>query len=256
MLRQLTVTLLAVLTVTGAGAQAGKIRISGTADIFVAPDVAQVVFSVTSEDPEQATAEQKAAAQVKEILDAIQALKLPKLQTRTPPSQTKKQEAWPPPGGSLGGGGGSYGGTPRKAGYVVGTVIEVWFEGEAVTLEAGVNKIMTIAQTHGAANIAPDITCRDLEAVRQKALAAATKLAIQRAQTMAKAAGVHITGYSYIGPCPETARVWTGNPTVFKGPTGFGGGYSGGWGSGGGAPPIIEVHNTQVSATVYVTATY
>jgi uncharacterized protein YggE len=249
MLKRGTVVLLAVLTVAVAGAETGKIRASATADLFAPPDVAQVVFSVTSEDPVQAQAEAKQAAQVKEILEAIQGLKLPKLVTRTPPSQTTKQEAWPPPGAV------GYGGTPRKAGYVVGTVIEVGFDGDPATLERGLNQVMTIAQTHGAMNVVPDTACRGLEAVRQKALAAATKAAVERAQAMAKAAGVHIAGYSYIGPCPETARQWYDSVVVNKGPMGFGGGY-GGRGGGSGGVPIIEIHNTQVSATVWVTATY
>ena len=259
MLKRFALVLLAVLTVAAAGAQTGRIRMSASADLFVPPDVAQIVFSVTSEDPDQAQAEARQAAQVKEILDAVKALQLPKLETRTPPSQTAKQEAWPAQGYGTGGGGigGNFSGTPRKAGYVVGTVIEVWFEGDALTLEAGVNKIMELARAHGAQNIVPDIACRGLEAMQQKALAEATRLAIKRAEAMAKAAGVHITGYSYIGPCPENARVWTQNPQVFKGPSGFGGGYGGGWGGGRGTPaPIIEVHNTQVTATVWVTATY
>ncbi|MBU0606432.1 MAG: SIMPL domain-containing protein, partial [Armatimonadetes bacterium] len=158
MLKRYGLVLLAVLTVAAAGAQTGKIRISATANVFVAPDVAQVVFSVTSEDPDKTKAEETAAAEVKAILDEITALKLPGLKTRTPPSQTKKQEAWPPgSGGSRSSYGGSrgIGETPRKAGYVVGTVVEVWFEGDAETLEAGVNKVVSIAETHGATNIAP-----------------------------------------------------------------------------------------------------
>ena len=255
MLKRLVVVLLAVLTAAAVGAQAGKIRISATANVFVAPDVAQVVFSVTSEDPDLAQAEAKQVAQIKEIVEAIAALQLPGLKTRTPPSQTRKQEAWPPPNSS-----GHFSGTPRKAGYVVGTVIEVWFEGDAVTLEGGVNKIMGIAQEHKATNIAPDITCRDLESAQQQALAEATRLALERARAMAKAAGVKVKGISYMGPCPENARTWTGNPHVLKGPTGFGGsGYMGGpWGESGRNvdTPIIEVHNTMISATVWVTATY
>ncbi len=246
MLKRCGMVLLAVLTVAAAGAQTGKIRISATADVSVAPDVAQVVFSVTSDDPDKAKAEEKAAAEVKAILEEIRALQLPRLETRTPPSQTKKQEAWPPPNPS-----GYSGGTPRKAGYVVGTAIEVWFEGDAVTLEAGINRIMGIAQEHRATNIAPDITCRDLEAAQQQALAQATRLAVERARAMAKAAGVKIRGISYIGPCPENARVWPQSSVVRRGPTVLGGGWGGGQ-----QRPLIEVHNTIFSATVWVTAVY
>jgi len=261
--RLLFLLLVVALTAAVAGAQSGKIRISATAEVLVPPDVAQVVFAVTSEAPDRATAEQKAAAEVKAILDEINALQLPKLQTRPPRSQTRHQEAWPPQGsgGSMGGGlGGGRGATPRPAGYVVGTVIEVWFEGDAVALEAGVNNITAIAQTHGAGRIAPDITCRDLEPARQQALAEATRTATKRAQAMAKAAGVRISGYSYIGPCPENARQCPQMPIVFRGPTGFGSSrYAGGaWGAGGAAVslPVIEVHNTMVSATIWVTAVY
>lgn len=295
--RLLCVLFVLVVAVALAGADGGKLRISARAEVLVPPDVAQVIFSVSGEDPDKAAAEQKAAAEVKAVLDEIAALQLPKLQTRTPSTQTRQ---WQRPaggdfgtgggiggtGGGRGGGnvGGGMGGRPGPAApakpappeYSTATVIEVWFEGDAATLEAGLNKIATIASAHHAWNLQPEISTRNLEAAQQQVLAEATSLAVKRARVMARAAGVKLTGFSYIGPMPENARTWTEATSISPGRAALAGGYGsgssrggyggggyggGGGGYGGGDPivsgaPAIEVHGTTIYATIWVTATY
>ena len=103
------------------------------------------------------------------VVEAIKALQLPKLVTRTPPASA--------PGTRRGRrrvlaqveARSAVRGSPRKAGYVVGPVVEVWFEGDRAGARAGVNKIMTIAQRSPARPTScPTSPTADLETVRQR----------------------------------------------------------------------------------------
>lgn len=250
MVRYLVMALVLLLALPGlTQAQTGRIRTTGQGEIMVPPDTAELGVTVQVQEKQLATAREKAAAQMTKVIEAVRALKIPGTEIGTSQlsvtpivKRPPEGQQWPTPGTEF---------RQDIIGYQVSNSISVKITGEGQDLGGSVSQVLDTATTSGATSFyGPTFYRKDLTAAQQQALEKATKDAIGKAEALARAAGVTIKSYSYIGMFPEE------NPQPGPMPMMAEARMAMAPGGGGGTPTPVEVRDISVSSQVWVTATY
>jgi hypothetical protein len=240
---------LALIIAAPALAQTGRIRTLGEGHILIAPDTAEAYFSVRAEDKQLAPAREKAATQMTKVLEAVRGLRIAGLTLGTTsldvtPVVRQQQGNTQSPGPNVEV-------QQQITGYRVTSSVMARVKGEPAALGQGISQLMDTAVASGASNFdGPRFYREDMSAANRQALEEATKDAVAKAQALAKAAGVTIRGYSYIGMYPED------NPEGPRPMMAMRSMATSEAGMGGGTPTPVEVRDIPVTAQVWVTAAY
>jgi uncharacterized protein YggE len=172
------------------------IRVTGNAVVKVMPDTATLQFTLREQDARLPAARDKAAAAMKRLMDAIQALNLPGLTLKTVSVSVEPQYAPLKPGQSEWTPNGEVART--LLGYAVSNTVEATLHADGDALAAGTAKLVDLALTSPTVDMTgPEFSKEDLSAARQEGLEQATRDAIANAQAIARGMGVQISGYNY-----------------------------------------------------------
>lgn len=169
------------------------ISVQGTAERSVAPDVATFVFSVTSEDAEVATAQQKSADATKSIIDYLKEQGVEERDIKT-----VSYNVYPKYDYNYGGECDEWGrcvpGNQRLVGYTVDESVSVKVRD---TAKAG--DLIAGAGSRGATNVSGlSFTIDDPDGIKAEVRAEAIADAKEKAEKLAESLGVHLgklTGY-------------------------------------------------------------
>lgn len=153
----------------------------GTAEVSAENDSVRLALGVVTEAATAERAAEDNAARSKDVLNAVQALRIKDLKLRT--TRYQVQPKW------------DFQHQPRQiTGYTVQNSVEAVLEGvETARLTAAVPKLIQAALAKGA-NAVDELTFyrRDRDELEQQALAQATAQALAKAKVLARAAGVRL----------------------------------------------------------------
>jgi hypothetical protein len=228
-------------------AQGAHIRTMGQGEVMVAPDTAEFGVTVRVEEKQLAAAREKAAAQMTKVLAAVRALRIPGLEIGTSQLSVTPVVKPQPDGQQWPQGGTQF--RQEIIGYQVTNSAAIKITADGPALAGYASQVMDAATTSGATNFyGPSFYRKELAAAQEQALERATKDAIAKAQALARAAGLTIKSYTYIGMFPEDEQQAGPMPMMRERATMA-------MGAGDGTPTPVEARDIPVSAQVWVTAT-